>query len=282
MKETPLADVWRTWREWPELILERLEDAGVARVVLNRPERRNALNGALAEAFIIALEDEIRPDRDIKVVITKGNGPVFSSGLDLYYLREASRVPGDFDRPSLTTRLGELIRVFPRVMIAQVHGYVLGGAFGIMNMHDLVFAADTTQIGMPEVLRGSFGQFATSTLYHAQIPHKKAALIALLGRNLSGAEADSLGLVSLSFPATELEERTMDIARELASRHLAPLQHSKIASQMGATMSLADAIKLDTLVGARQRLLLDPTEHVEEYLRSQKGGATTDYQRPDA
>jgi enoyl-CoA hydratase/carnithine racemase len=277
-----LPDNWTTIQEWPELILERLEDAGVARVVLNRPERRNALNGALATAFITALEEHIRPDPSLKVVITKGNGPVFSSGLDLYYLREASRVPGDFDRPSLTTRLGQMIREFPRVMIAQVHGYVLGGAFGIMNMHDLVFAAEDTQIGMPEMLRGSFGQFATSSLYHAGIPIKKAALIALLGRNVTGAEADRLGLVSMSFPASELEARTMDIARELASRHLAPMQHSKIASQMGATMSLPDAIKLDSLVGARQRLLLDPTEHVEDYLRSQKGGANTDYQRPDA
>ena len=276
-----MADVWKTWREWPELILERLEDAGVARVVFNRPERRNALNSALAEAYMTALNEEIRPDLDIKVVITKGNGPVFSSGLDLYYLREASGTPPDFDRASATTRLGEAIREFPRVMIAQVHGYVLGGAFGIMNMHDLVFAADNTQIGMPEVLRGSFGQFATSSLYHAGIPTKKAALIALLGKNLSGAEADRLGLVSLSFPAGELESRTMEVARELASRHLAPLQHSKIASQMGANLSLSDAIKLDALVGARQRLFLDPTQHVEGYLQSQKGGANTDYKRPD-
>jgi enoyl-CoA hydratase/carnithine racemase len=276
-----LADTWQTWHEWPEIILERLEDAGVARVLLNRPERRNALNRQLAEAFMEALE-LIRPDQDIKVVITKGNGPVFSSGLDLYFLREASQQPGDWDRPSPTTRLGQMIREFPRVMIAQVHGYVLGGAFGIMNMHDLVFAAENTQIGMPEVLRGSFGQFATSSLYHAGVPIKKAALIALLGRNLTGAEADRLGLVSLSFPVDELEARTMEIARELASRHLAPMQHSKIASQMGAMLSLPDAIRLDALVGARQRLLVDPTEHVEDYLRSQKGGANTNYQRPDA
>ena len=277
-----MADNWKTWREWPEIILERLEDAGVARVVLNRPERRNALNQQLAEAFMTALDQEIRPDKDIKVVITKGNGPVFSSGLDLYFLRQASERQGDFDRPSPTTRLGQMIREFPRVMIAQVHGYVLGGAFGIMNMHDLVFAAENTQIGMPEVLRGSFGQFATSSLYHAVIPNKKAAMVALLGHNLTGAEADRLGLVSLSVPADELEARTMEIARELASRHLAPMQHSKIASQLGANLSLTDAIKLDALVGARQRLFIDPTQHVEGYLQSQKGGANTDYQRPDA
>jgi enoyl-CoA hydratase/carnithine racemase len=277
-----MADVWKTWREWPELILERLEDAGVARIVFNRPERRNALNANLAEAYLTSLNEHIRPDQDIKVVITKGNGPVFSSGLDLYYLREASRMPPDMDKGSPTTKMGESIREFPRVMIAQVHGYVLGGAFGIMNMHDLVFAADNVQIGMPEVLRGSFGQFATSSLYHAGIPIKKAALIALLGKNLTGADADRLGLVSASFPADELEARTMDIARELASRHLAPMQHSKIASQLGANLSLTDAIKLDALVGARQRLFIDPTQHVEKYLQSQKGGANTDYQRPDA
>ena len=55
-----------------------------------------------------------------------------------------------------------------------------------------------------------------------------------------------------------------------------------IAAYMGANLSLSDAIKLDALVGARQRLFLDPTEHVEGYLRSQKGGANTEYQRPDA
>jgi enoyl-CoA hydratase/carnithine racemase len=277
-----MADVWKTWREWPELILQRLEGAGVARVLLNRPERRNALNAPLAQAYLTALEEEIRPDTDIKVVITKGNGPVFSSGLDLYYLREASRMPTDWDKPSHTVRLGQAIRDFPRVMIAQVHGYCLGGAFGIMNMHDLVFAAEDTQIGMPEVLRGSFGQFATSSLYHGQVPIKKAALIALIGKNLTGAEADRLGLVSLSFPATELEERTMEYARQIASRHLAPLQNSKIAAQLGRDLTLGQAIQLDNLVGARQRLFLDPTEHVEEYLRSQKGGANVEYQRPDA
>jgi enoyl-CoA hydratase/carnithine racemase len=277
-----MADVWKTWREWPELILERLEDAGVARVVLNRPERRNSWNAQMAEAFLSAMHDEIRHDNDIKVVVTKGNGPVFSSGLDLYYLREASRMPTDWDRPSATVRLGLAIRDFPRVMIAQVHGYCLGGAFGIMNMHDIVIAAEDTQIGMPEVLRGSFGQFATSTLYHAQIPVKKAALVALLGRNLTGAEADRLGIVSLSFPAADLEARTMEIARELASRHLAPLQNSKVAAQFGRDLTLGQAIQLDNLVGARQRLFIDPTEHVESYLRSQKGGANTNYQRPDA
>jgi enoyl-CoA hydratase/carnithine racemase len=66
-------DTWRTRKAWPELILEQLTDAGVARIVLNRPEKRNCLNEALVAAWFEAL-DIVRADRDIKAVITKGAG----------------------------------------------------------------------------------------------------------------------------------------------------------------------------------------------------------------
>src|ERR1700682_3056133 len=214
---------WQTLKEWPELILERLADAGVARIILNRPDKRNCWNRALCVAFLEAL-DIIRADKELKVVITKGAGTVYSSGLDLGFLREVSNGPLlDWDRPSLTIQIAEALRAFPRIMIAQVHGYCLGGALGIMNCHDLVYAADDAQLGMPEILRGSFGQLVTSTLLHGGLPVKKLAHIALVGRNFSGAEADALGIVSQAVPAGELETYTIGIAREIASRHLAPL-----------------------------------------------------------
>jgi enoyl-CoA hydratase/carnithine racemase len=168
-----MSEAWRVLKAWPELVLERLEDAGVARIVLNRPEKRNCLNAPLVTAFFEAL-DVIRPDRDLKVVITKGAGAAYSSGLDLNFLRSLnSGRPRDWDQPSPTVQLAEALRVFPRVTIAQVHGYCLGGALGIMNMHDLVIAADDAQLGMPEILRGSFGQLVTSTLLNGRIPIKK-------------------------------------------------------------------------------------------------------------
>src|SRR5207247_10939121 len=86
-----------------------------------------------------------------QVVITKGAGAVYSSGLDLNFLREVSNGPMlDWDRPNLTIQIAEDLRAFPRIMIAQVHGYCLGGALGIMNCHDLVYAAEDAQLGMPE------------------------------------------------------------------------------------------------------------------------------------
>jgi len=276
-----MTDSWRKLKEWPELVLERLDDAGVARVVLNRPQKRNCLNAPLVEAWFAALE-LIRAERELKVVITKGSGGAFSSGLDLHFLRSVSAgPPGDWDRPTLTIRLAQALREFPRVTIAQVHGYCLGGSLGIMSAHDLAFAADNAQLGMPEVLRGSFGQMVTSMLVHGHIPIKKVALIQFTGKNVSGVEADRLGVVSMSVPEADLEGTTVRIAREIASRHLATLQHAKIAVQMGRDLTLTQAIQLDQLLGTRQSMAMDPTGDVEAYLRSQKGGPKPGYKRPD-
>lgn len=276
-----MSETWRTLKEWPELILERIEDAGVARIVLNRPDKRNCWNRALCLAFLEALEI-IRADKELKVVITKGAGTVYSSGLDLNFLREVSNGPLlDWDRPSLTIQIAEAVRAFPRIAIAQVHGYCLGGALGIMNCHDLVFAAEDAQLGMPEILRGSFGQLVTSTLIHGRIPIKKVALLQLVGRNLTGIEADRLGIVSQAVPAAELERTVNGIAREIASRHLATLEHAKIAVQMDRDLSLSQAIQLDMPVGARMQSAMDPTGDVDSYLDSQKGGPNLSYKRPD-
>lgn len=276
-----MADKWIVNKEWPDLILERLEDAGVARITLNRPEKRNALNEALVEAFFESLEI-IRADRDIKAVVTRGAGKVYSAGLDLHFLRDVSN-DGllDWDRPTPTIQLAEALRGFPRIMIAQVHGYCLGGALGIMNCHDLVFAANDAQFGMPEILRGSFGQLVTSTLIHGSIPMKKVTLMQLVGKNISGEEADRWGVISQSMPLAELEDTVTEIARDLGSRHLAPLEHSKITVQMGRDLSMSQAIELDQLVGQRLRRAMDPLGDVESYLESQKGGPNLKYKRPD-
>jgi enoyl-CoA hydratase/carnithine racemase len=276
-----MADIWRELQRWPELILERLEDAGVARIVLNRPDKRNCWNRPLCAAFVAAL-DIVRADRTLKVVITKGAGTVYSSGLDLTFLREISNGPLlDWDRPSPTIQIAEALRAFPRIAIAQVHGYCLGGALGIMNCHDLVYAAMDAQLGMPEVLRGSFGQLVTATLLHSGLPVKKLSHLALVGHNISGTEADALGIVSQAVPAEALEAHTVGIAREIASRHLAPLEHHKITVQMGRDLSLSQAIQLDQLVGQRMRRAMDPLDDIESYLKSQKGGPNHGYKRPD-
>src|SRR3990170_9103966 len=75
-----------TARDFATVILEKFTGKGVARINLNRPEKRNAINQQLIDDVLAALED-VRADKDIRVVVLKGNGPSFCSGLDLYFLR---------------------------------------------------------------------------------------------------------------------------------------------------------------------------------------------------
>jgi enoyl-CoA hydratase/carnithine racemase len=269
-------------RKAQRVILEKLKDRKVARIVLNRPNKHNAIDLRMIEEWMQALE-EVRNDDAVRVVVTKGNGPSFGSGLDLYYLRSISQAPpADWERSSLPRTLSDRIREYPKVTIAQVHGYCLGHAMVNMCSHDLAFAAATAQIGMPEILRGSFGQMATANLFHSGIPVKKAAMMQLTGRYISGAEADRLGLVSQAVDEKLLDGFTLDLASEIATHHPAALGSAKIAVQMGGKLGLADAMKMDQLVGAWQQLSVDPLSEVESYLSSQAGGPNRAYKRRDS
>jgi enoyl-CoA hydratase/carnithine racemase len=262
-------------------ILEKFSSKRVAAISLNRPEKRNAINQQVVDDMMAALEN-VRADADIRVVVVKGKGPSFCAGLDLHYLRSLTKgPPGDWDRFSPTRMLFDAIRNFPKVTIAQVQGYCLGGGMALMNSHDIVIAAANAQIGMPEILRGSFGQMATSTLFHSGVSVKKAALIQLTGHNLSGVVADRIGLVSMAVEESALEPVTQSLAEEIATRHPAALASAKIAVQMGNHLSLPEAMRVDQLVGAWQHLMVDPVAHVEDYLASQKGGPKAGYKRPD-
>jgi len=267
--------------EWANIILERAGD-GVARLSFNRPNKRNALSQAMTSEILEALE-EIRGDRTLQVVVTRGLGPAYCAGADLHDLRKLHQEgPRDWDRSHPNMLFYEAFRNFPKVTIAQVHGYCLGGGLALMSAHDIAIAASTAKLGMPEIVRGSFGQLALSTLYHTGIPVKKAAIIHYSGRNFSGAEADRFGLLSMYVDETELEAVTMGLAREIASRHPATLASAKIAVQMGKDLPLSQAMRTDQLVGARQSLMVDALSDVEEYLKSQSGGTNTEYRRRDA
>ena len=85
---------------------------------------------------------------------------------------------------------------------------------------------------MPEVIRGSYGATATPSLFHAGIPFKKAFFISLTGRNLTGVEAERVGLVSQVVPESELDSYVETLATEIGSRNGATLENAKIAAYM--------------------------------------------------
>jgi enoyl-CoA hydratase/carnithine racemase len=257
------------------------EQQGIAWLTLNRPEKKNALSMALLSE-LAALLRSIADNDKIRCIVTTGAGDSYSSGRDLYDMRtnqthrRRSR-GGDGGVAEIVSTMRKL----PQVTVAAVKGWCLGGGLAMINGHDLVIAAETAKFGMPEIIRGSYGATATPSLFHAGIPLKKAFFISLTGRNLTGVDAERIGLVSQVVAEQELDSYVEILAREIASRNGATLENAKIAAYMQKDLPFHMALQADDLVQHRLRYYTNPLSDVEGYLHSQKGGGTVGYVKPE-
>jgi feruloyl-CoA hydratase/lyase len=252
---------------------------GIAWLTLSRPEKKNALSIALL-AELSSILRSLAEDDKIRCIVTTGAGDSYSSGRDLYDMRGQNnrrRTRGTGG----VAEIVDIMRKLPQVTVAKVRGWCLGGGLAMINGHDLVVAADTAKFGMPEIIRGSYGATATPSLFHGGIPIKKAFYISLTGRNLTGIEAERVGLVSQVVPEKDLDNFVETLAKELASRNGATLENAKIAAYMQKDLPFDMALKADDLVQHRLRYYTNPLNDVEGYLHSQKGGGTVNYVKPE-
>jgi len=256
------------------------EETGVAWLTLNRPEKKNAMSrGLMAE--MIAILQELRDNDKIRCIVTTGAGNSYSSGLDLYDLRESWKRKRRWDEGGSTYEIVRLLRAAPQITVAAINGWCLGGGLALLNAHDLAVACESAMFGMPEIIRGSYGAVATSTLFHSGIPFKKAFYVQLTGRNLTAGEAERVGLVSQVVPDKELISYVEQLAKEIGSRSGATLESAKIAAYLEKDLPFDMALQADDLVSHRMRAYTNPLGDVEGYLRSQKGGGSTGYVKPD-
>jgi feruloyl-CoA hydratase/lyase len=255
------------------------EKEGIAWLTLSRPEKKNALSITLLAELSSILRSLAENDK-IRCIVTTGAGDSYSSGRDLYDMR------GQNNRRRTrgiggVAEIVDIMRKLPQVTVAKVRGWCLGGGLAMINGHDLVVAADTAKFGMPEIIRGSYGATATPSLFHGGIPIKKAFYISLTGRNLTGVEAERIGLVSQVVSEKDLDNFVETLAKELASRNGATLENAKIAAYMQKDLPFDMALKADDLVQHRLRYYTNPLNDVEGYLHSQKGGGTVNYVKPE-
>jgi enoyl-CoA hydratase/carnithine racemase len=262
-------------------VLQRIdEDEGVAWLTFNRPEKKNAMSHRFIAELIAALKSLADNDK-IKCIVTSGSGDAYSSGLDLYDLRESWKRKRPWNQAGTTYEIVRVLRSLPQITVAAVRGWCLGGGLALVNAHDLCIAGESAKFGMPEVIRGSYGAVATSTLFHSGIPLKKAFYIQLTGRNLTALQAERIGLVSEVVPDDRLMDTVEQLAKELGSRNAATLESAKIAAYLQRDMDFGMALKTDDLVSHRMRYYTNPLSDVEGYLHSQKGGGTTRYVKPE-
>ncbi len=264
-----------------KVVLEKVSEAeGIAWLTLNRPEKKNALSVGLLSELGAVLKN-LRENDKIRCIVTTGAGDCYSSGRDLHEMRDSYSQRRRWGKLEGVAEIVSLLRNCPQITIAAVKGYCLGGGLALVNGHELAVAAESAKFGMPEIIRGSYGATATPTLFHGGIPLKKAFYVQLTGRNLSAEEAERAGLISKVVPEKDLMPFVEQLAREVASRNSATLEHAKIAAYMEKDAGFDGALRMDDLVAHRMRYYTNPLNDVEGYLKSQKGGGSLSYVKPD-
>ena len=192
------------------------EDHGPVRhVVLNRPEKRNAMNAELVLGVRDALE-AARVDDAVKCVVVRGAGPMFSSGMDFADLGALAADPSGlraFRRPILDA--WNLAEEMPKPTVCQIHGGCIGGAMELALACDLrVMAADAV-IGMPETRVGLIPDVGGSSRLPAVIGVGRAKEMIMTSKLIDGVEAERIGLVNRVGPAEELDEICGKLVDEL-------------------------------------------------------------------
>lgn len=199
-----------------DLLLEDSPSPGVARLTLNRPEKRNALSNALRGALLdrlVALDQ----DEAVRAVIIRGAGPCFSAGYDL---GQDNRKELPWHTASGTSHWARHVmegwmRMWDLAtpIIAQVHGHCLAGGSELATACDLVYCAEDAQIGYPPTRLMS----PPDMQFHPWLVGMRSAMeMMLTGDAVSGVEAARLGFANRAFPADALEAEVLKIAARVA------------------------------------------------------------------
>jgi methylglutaconyl-CoA hydratase len=186
-------------------VLLDVDRRGVAQLVLNRPERNNAYDGALIAALSAAL-DTLERTRGLRAVVISGRGRHFQAGADLQWIdtvRAASR-EDNIAASRATAQAIWRLNAAPVPTIALVHGACFGGGTGLVAVCDVVIAADDALFSIAEVRWGLTAAIIIPQLNDA-IGVRQVRRYALTGERFSAAEARRIGLVHEVVPAAELQ-----------------------------------------------------------------------------
>ncbi len=219
------------------------EDRGAVRhVILNRPEKRNAMN----QELLLALGETLRAaaaDSDVHCVVLRGEGPVFSAGVDLVELAQSAGTPGQL-RPFRKVFLdcANLCEEMAKPVICQIHRTCVGGALEVALGCDLRIASSDAQLGLPEVKFGIIPDVGGSTRLPAVVGLGRAKELIMTARTIDAEEAERIGLLN-RVVAPERARAGHAAARRRAARQLAHRRRPRQARdrRLGAPGARADA-----------------------------------------
>ncbi len=198
-------------KTYEHILFER--DEKIARITMNRPEKRNALSLAHMQELISCLKT-IGEEKEASVIILGGNGPAFCAGHDLSEM--VGRDPGFYRHIfDVCCELMETIQAIPQPVIAKVHGVATAAGCQLAATCDLVVAAEEARFATPGVRIGLFCSTPMVALSRA-VGQKKSMEMLLTGDFISAEEALTEGLVNRLVTADALEEQTTALAQKIA------------------------------------------------------------------
>jgi enoyl-CoA hydratase/carnithine racemase len=226
-------------------VIERLGDASVARIVLNRPQARNAITVDLADGLTAALRAAAA---QAQVIVIRGAGSQFCAGGDF---NEVSRLRAE--GPQALRRLFEafgdaceLIGELPVPVIAAVEGYAMAGGFELVQSCDIAIARDDAVLADNHLNFGMIpGGGGSQRLPRIAGPQRALGLI-LSGDRLTGVQAEQWGLVYRSVPAAAFEQAVADMTANLAAKDATALARAKRLVRDGLRLPLRDGLALET------------------------------------
>ncbi|GIW40022.1 MAG: enoyl-CoA hydratase [Candidatus Binatia bacterium] len=195
--------------------IEARLEGGVGRIVLDRPEVGNALDGTMV-GEILSVLDEWEKDRSVRALVLTGRGKVFSAGADLRNMKAMKEAtPEENAREArATARVFSRLYRFPRPVVARVNGAARGGGVGLVAACDLAVAADAAHFAFTEVRLGIVPAMISPYVVR-KIGFGAARRLFLTGETFDAAAARSLGLVDEVVPAEKLDERVEETLRNL-------------------------------------------------------------------
>jgi methylglutaconyl-CoA hydratase len=252
--------------EQPQIVLFAVAD-GIARITLNRPEKRNALN----EAVIGALKDALRladHDESVRAVILAGAGADFCSGADLAALQRISNasVAENLEDARSLMELFILIRQVRIPVIAAVKGRALAGGCGLATACDIVLASRSARFGYPEVKLGFIPALVMAMLRRS-VSEKRAFELVTLGAEFSAEEAAGFGLVNHVFDDEMLVSEVDGFVRQFEKVSRSAVSLSKELLYQIDGMSFENALQSGVDINVIARMTEDCRKGIERFLK---------------
>src|SRR5260370_99871 len=242
-------------------------DAGVARITLNRPEKRNALN----DEIVGEIKDALRAaaaDPGTRVVVLDGAGKDFCSGADLAALQQSSQA--SIEQSVASARLmGDLfimMRRHPHPIVAAVRGRALAGGCGLATAADIVLASESAKFGYPEVNIG-FVPAMVMAILRRSLSEKRAFELIATGEIISAQTAVDYGMINRVFADETFDLDVDAYASKLASKSASAIMLTKRLLYHMDTMSFEAAIEAGVETNAIARMTEDMKRGLEKFLK---------------